>query len=297
MTLRIGTIERILPSQINPGHLPCMSVQIDQNPRVIVFDSGVGGLSVTQEIQRHLPGLSIIYASDNAAFPYGTKPEHELTLRVATVMQRLLSRYPVDLVVIACNTASTLTLPYLRHHFPIQFVGVVPAIKPAAESSKTKVIGLLATPATVERPYTHDLIKTYAQDCTVISLGSSELVSLAELKLRGESIADKQITPITQALLDADGDRRMDKLVLACTHFPLLRNELSRNLPERITFVDSGEAIARRVKHLLEEKKRLPVASSKSHHLAVFTKATTEAKLLQGALAGFGIHQQEYLDI
>lgn len=274
-----------------------MSVQIDQNPRILVFDSGVGGLSITREIQKHLPGLSIIYASDNAAFPYGTKPEQELTQRVARVMEQLLNNYPVDMVVIACNTASTLTLPYLRHHFPQQFVGVVPAIKPAAESSKTKVIGLLATPATVERPYTHDLIKTYAHDCTVISLGSSELVSLAEQKLRGETISDKQIVPITQALLDADGSRQMDKLVLACTHFPLLRDELERNLPERIGFVDSGEAIARRVSHLLLEKNRLPLSTLQPNYLAVFTKATIEAKLLQGALASFGIHRQEYLDI
>jgi glutamate racemase len=274
-----------------------MSISVDQNPRILVFDSGVGGLSITREIQAHLQGLSIIYASDNAAFPYGTKPEAELISRVNQVMEKLLARYPVDIVVIACNTASTLTLPYLRNHFSMQFVGVVPAIKPAAETSSSKVIGLLATPATVERAYTHDLIKTHAADFTVISLGSSELVYLAEQKLRGELISDKQITPITQALLDADGSRRMDRLVLACTHFPLLKEELSRNLPERISFVDSGEAIARRVSHLLEQKKRLPKTGSTSEHLAVFTEATTEAKLLQGALAGFGIYRQEYVQI
>lgn len=269
----------------------------DQTPRILVFDSGVGGLSVTREIQASLPGLPIIYASDNAAFPYGTKPEEELITRVNLVMQALLAKYPVDIVVIACNTASTLTLPYLRNHFPIPFVGVVPAIKPAAESSASKVIGLLATPATVARPYTHDLIKTHAHECTVISLGSSELVHLAEQKLRGEVITDKQITPITQALLDADGSRRMDKLVLACTHFPLLKDELSRNLPERIALIDSGAAIARRVAHLLAQKDRLPKTDESPQHLAVFTKSSIEARLLRGALAGFGIHEQEYLDI
>lgn len=274
-----------------------MLASTDQNPRILVFDSGVGGLSITREIQFRLPGLSIVYASDNAAFPYGNKPEEDLTRRVATVIHELLKRYPVDIAVIACNTASTLTLPYLRTHFTTPFVGVVPAIKPAAETSSSKVIGLLATPATVARPYTHDLINTHAKDCTVISLGSSELVQLAEQKLRGLTITDKQITPVTQALLDADGSRRMDKLVLACTHFPLLRDELSRNLPERITLVDSGEAIARRVTHLLEQTDRLPIPGSEPQHLAVFTKTSTDAKLLQGALASFGIPQQEYLDI
>jgi len=270
-----------------PSHLLC--------PRILVFDSGVGGLSVAQEIQASLPGVALIYASDNAAFPYGTKEEGELITRVERVMAALLASYPVDLVVVACNTASTLTLPHLRQRFNLPFVGVVPAIKPAAESSQSGVIGLLATPATVARSYTHDLITTHASDCTVISLGSSELVLLAEQKLRGETITDKAIAPITQALLDADGSRQMDRLVLACTHFPLLREELGRNLPQRIQLIDSGAAIARRVKHLLEARQRLARLPDTPEHIAVFTQETQEVHRLQSALAAYAIHKTAFI--
>lgn len=267
------------------------------SPRVLVFDSGVGGLSVAREIQRRLPWLSLVYASDNGFFPYGTKPEEALISRVETVMAALLDVHPVDIAVIACNTASTLTLPHLRQRFDIPFVGVVPAIKPAAQNSKSRVIGLLATPATVARPYTHNLIQTHAADCTVISVGSSELVELAERKLRGEKISDSDITPITQAFMEADGSRSLDHLVLACTHFPLLAEELKRNLPERVKLVDSGEAIARRVEFLLQEAGLLKPAAKAPEHLSLFTQANTQVKLLEGALANFGIHAMDFLSI
>lgn len=276
---------------------PQASAATPHHPRILVFDSGVGGLSITREIQQRLPWLSIVYASDNAAFPYGTKTEEVLIERVQQVMGALLKLYSVDLVVIACNTASTLTLPQLRESFPLPFVGVVPAIKPAAESSHSKVIGLLATPATVARPYTHNLIQAHAADCTVISIGSSELVQIAERKLRGEIIADSEIAPITQAFMNADGSRSLDRLILACTHFPLLRDELSRNLPERVKLIDSGSAIAKRVEFLLNEQNLHGDSHYRPEHLAVFTQATAEVKLLQGALASFHIHAQDYLDV
>ncbi len=265
-----------------------------KSPRILVFDSGVGGLSVAREIQRRLPWLPLVYASDNGFFPYGTKPEEALIERVEAVMARLLAEHPVDIAVIACNTASTLTLPHLRQRFAIPFVGVVPAIKPAAENSKSRVIGLLATPATVARPYTHNLIQTHAADCTVISVGSSELVELAERKLRGERISDSDIAPITQAFMEADGSRSLDYLVLACTHFPLLAEELKRNLPERVKLIDSGEAIARRVEFLLNQRGFNPLAT-KPEHLAIFTQASPQAKLLGSALTSFGIEQIEFV--
>jgi len=276
---------------------PSVTLTSSARPRILVFDSGVGGLSVAREIQQRLPWLAQIYASDNGFFPYGTKSEEALIARVEQVMEALLSAHPVDIVVIACNTASTLTLPHLRQRFAIPFVGVVPAIKPAAENSKSRVIGLLATPATVARPYTHNLIQTHAADCTVISLGSSELVHLAERKLRGELIADSDITPITQAFMAADGSRSLDHLVLACTHFPLLAEELSRNLPERIKLVDSGAAIARRVEFLLAERGLLHPNTEPPEHLAVFTEDSPQARILEGALARFAIHRQQFLTL
>jgi glutamate racemase len=270
--------------------------QTFQAPRVLVFDSGVGGLSVAQEIQQRLPQVSLVYASDNAFFPYGTKGEAELIARVDQVINPLLLRYPADILVIACNTASTLTLPHLRSKLSIPIVGVVPAIKPAALMSKTGVIGLLATPATVARPYTHELIREYATNCQVISLGSSELVQIAEQKLRGEVSDANGIGRIAQQLMSANHAEKMDVLVLACTHFPLLKEELKQHLPAQLKLIDSGAAIARRVEFLLADAEE-PAADYRAEHIAVFTKATEAAEQLAPALAGFGIHRLEYLNI
>jgi glutamate racemase len=272
------------------------STQSFQAPRILVFDSGVGGLSVAREIQQRLPLNPLIYASDNAFFPYGTKGEAELIERVDQVIDELLQRYPADILVIACNTASTLTLPHLRSKLSLPIVGVVPAIKPAALMSKSGVIGLLATPATVARPYTHELIREYAANCQVISLGSSELVQIAEQKLRGEAIDMDAIGRIAQELIRMDQAEEMDVLILACTHFPLLKDELAQHLPARVKLIDSGTAIARRVEFLLADAAE-PPAGYIPEHLAVFTKATEAAERLAPALTGFGIYQQAYLNI
>lgn len=270
------------------------TTQPSNKPRVLIFDSGVGGLSVTREIQQRLPGLPLVYASDNGFFPYGTKGEVELIARVDLVIRRLLALYPVDILVIACNTASTLTLPHLRSQLSLPIVGVVPAIKPAAKLSQTGVIGLLATPATVARPYTHELMREYAPHCAVISLGSSELVQIAEQKLRGETIDENAIERIVAELMRHEKAPLMDVLVLACTHFPLLKEELSLYLPKTVQFIDSGEAIARRVEYLLEGKINEP--DSHAENIAVFTKKTMEAERLGDALATFAIQETHYLD-
>ncbi|WP_082191448.1 glutamate racemase [Cellvibrio sp. pealriver] len=271
------------------------ATQASNSPRILVFDSGVGGLSVAREILQRLPSVSLVYASDNGFFPYGTKGEAELIARVDVVMSRLLQEYPVDILVIACNTASTLTLPHLRSRLSLPIVGVVPAIKPAAKLSKTGVIGLLATPATVARPYTYELIREYAPQCDVISLGTSELVQIAEQKLRGETIDDQSIAHITAQLMQHEQAAQMDVLVLACTHFPLLKAELAASLPAAIQLIDSGEAIARRVEYLLEG--RVGNTPNNTGHTAVFTKKTPEAERLIPALHTFGMHTAEFIDI
>lgn len=297
-TVKIAAILAIYrPTQaIDLIHTMTNSTPSPSAPRILVFDSGVGGLSVAREIQQRLPLNPLVYASDNAFFPYGTKGEAELIARVDQVISELLRRYPADILVIACNTASTLTLPHLRSKLSLPIVGVVPAIKPAALMSKTGVIGLLATPATVARPYTHELIREYATDCQVISLGSSELVQIAEQKLRGEAINLDAIGRIAQKLMQADQAEKMDVLVLACTHFPLLKDELAKYLPEQIKLIDSGAAIARRVECLLADCAE-PAEGYAPEHIAVFTKATAAAEQLAPALTGFGIYQQAYLNI
>lgn len=267
-------------------------------PRILVFDSGVGGLSILREIQERLPACELIYASDNAAFPYGTKPEEELVERVDHVLHQLLKTYAADIVVVACNTASTLALPHIRSHFNQPIVGVVPAIKPAAARSRSKVIGLLATPATVARPYTLALIKEYASNCRVISVGSSELVLMAEQKLRGINLDHEKLGTI---LSPFQQDDQLDTLVLACTHFPLLNTELQEVLSAGIELVDSGEAIARRVEYLLQEQfgmqqtEIMQSCATRTQNLAVFTGQTSEAALLQEPLRAFGINQVQYL--
>lgn len=272
--------------------------RLGHSPRVLVFDSGVGGLSILREIQERLPACEFIYASDNAAFPYGTKPEEELVERVDQVLRRLLETYTADIVVVACNTASTLALPHIRRNFSQPIVGVVPAIKPAAVRSRSKLMGLLATPATITRPYTLALIKEYASDCRVISVGSSELVLMAEQKLRGIEVDRVKLNSI---LSPFQQDEQLDTLVLACTHFPLLNAELLESLRAGIALVDSGEAIARRVEYLLIEQfgmqqtETVQHSAISMHHLAVFTGQTSEVALLQEPLKAFGISQMQYL--
>ena len=265
---------------------------VSSNPRILVFDSGVGGLSIVREIQKKLPFAMLIYASDNAFFPYGTKGETELIARVDVVFQKIIAAYPVDIIVIACNTASTLTLPHVRSHFPQPVVGVVPAIKPAAEQSQSQVIGLLATPATVARPYTHNLIREYAPNADVISVGSSELVQLAEHKLRGGQVTPAQLEKILQPFFIHPRRDEMDVLVLACTHFPLLRDELAAQFPSKVALIDSGEAIARRVASLLAEHN---FDEKPPEHWAIFTKASDTVAALAPQLAQFGIHNTDII--
>jgi glutamate racemase len=262
--------------------------------RILVFDSGVGGLSILAEIQKKLPHASITYLSDNAYFPYGTKAETELIARVDQVLHRFMETHSVDMIVIACNTASTLTLPHLRKYFKQPVVGVVPAIKPAAALSQSHVIGLLATPATVNRTYTHHLIQEHAAHSNIIAVGSSELVQLAEDKLRGGQTDFEQLKKILQPFFIHPRAQEMDVLVLACTHFPLLRDEIAAQFPPHLHIIDSGEAIARRVASLTETY-RFSIQEPPKH-TAIFTADLLNLQALQPRLTQFGISSIEILE-
>jgi len=221
---------------------------------IVVFDSGVGGLSVYQEIVKKCPNHDYVFVSDNQAFPYGTKAESALIERVLTVIHTVEQQYQPDLLVVACNTASTVVLPSLRNCFKFPIVGVVPAIKPAAIKSKTKTIGLLATPGTIARSYTQSLINEFASGCSVIKVGSSKLVEMAERKLYGHCVNTDEIR---EQLIPFFNTPKLDILVLACTHFPLLNKEIEcffqlNNHP--IELIDSGLAIANRVAELCPNK-------------------------------------------
>ncbi len=222
------------------------------SPHILVFDSGVGGLTVFDQIKHVLPDAAVSYAADNAAFPYGTKSESWLKKEVPQLLDRMAGEAAVDVVVVACNSASTVALPEIRQALSVPVVGTVPAVKPAAAESTTGVIGLLATPGTIERQYTIDLINEFAANCTVHLHGSSELVELAERKARGEPFEQKEIVLALAPLFEKDAAENMDTVVLACTHFPLLIDELKTVAPRALRWIDSGEAIATRVATIAE---------------------------------------------
>ena len=216
--------------------------------RLLVFDSGIGGLSVAVEIRRAVPGAGIIYVADDAGFPYGERDERDLTDHVVTLVGQLIDHFKPDAVVIACNTASTLVLPPLRERFTIPVVGTVPAIKPAAERTKSEMISVLATPGTMERDYTRDLIEAYAGHCAVRLVGSANLATLAEAHMRGEPVADAAVfAEIAPAFVKGKNGRRTDIIVLACTHYPFLREHFNRLAPWPVEWIDPASAIARRV--------------------------------------------------
>lgn len=215
---------------------------------ILIFDSGIGGLSILQHI-KHLPlPLDIHYVADYAAYPYGEKEESWLTDRIGKLITDLEHNIKPDVIVIACNTASTLALPSLRQLVSTPIIGVIPAIKTASSLSKNKKIGLLATPGTVSRVYMDSLIAQFANDCTVTRVGSTELVDLAEKKLAGAHFNLQQLKKIIQPFTDNE----CDQVVLGCTHFPLLKEELLA-LNTGLHFVDSGSAIAKRTEHILSE--------------------------------------------
>ena len=185
---------------------------------VLVFDSGIGGLSVLKALRDRLPRHRFVYVADDAAFPYGDWPEEALRDRIVALMAELIAAHRPAAVVIACNTASTLVLPPLRARFTLPFVGTVPAIKPAAEQTESGVIAVLATPGTMKRDYTRDLIHSFAASTHVRLVGSPELAGIAEARMRGEPIDRGAVsTQIGPCFFEVEG-RRSDIVVLACTH-------------------------------------------------------------------------------
>jgi glutamate racemase len=256
---------------------------------LLIFDSGVGGLSVLAPIRALLPAAPIVYVADNAGYPYGTRRPEEIAVRVPTLLGRLAERYMPRLIVIACNTASTIALDGVRAALDLPVVGTVPAIKPAAERSQSRVIAILGTEATVRQPYVDRLIEQFASDCTIIRHGSAALVDMAEGKLRGDAPELAEVQAAIRPLLDAPAP---DTVVLACTHFPLLKDELQRAFPQPVAFVDGAEGIARRTAFLLRDETWPLEAPSGT---AVFTRASPAISAYRPGLATYGLTNIETL--
>jgi glutamate racemase len=252
-------------------------------PTILAADSGLGGLTIVAEIRKALPHARQIYLCDNAFFPYGTKPDTALLAHFLKAMRAAITRVQPDLIVTASNTISTIGLPELRAATSIPVVGVVPAVKPAAQMSKRKIIGLLATPATIDRPYTDELIRNFAADCRVVKLGSAELVAMAEAKLLGHAPDRARLQRILAPFFDPPPVQQPDVIVLACTHFPLLRAELEAAGSSNVAWIDSGAAVARRVLDVLPKQSD----NAKDSDLALATAPAGDAMRHALAQAGY----------
>lgn len=252
----------------------------------LIFDSGVGGLSVVSEIRKRLPHIRLSYAADDAFRPYGTKTEFALRVRLPELLKTLETMLSPDLIVIACNTASVTALSEIRKAVSVPVVGVVPAIKPAARLSVSKSIAVLGTPGTVKRKYVDGLIRDFASDCSVFLKGSHALVELAEQKLSGENVHPDAVCADVKAMFKASPD--IDTVVLACTHFPLLKDALARCAPSHVKWIDSGAAIARRVEHLLDEQKNLVSTKPKGPQDIAFFIGPQASSKRQSAFESFG---------
>ena len=258
-------------------------------PTILVFDSGLGGLTVFAEALKARPDARFVYAADDAGFPYGRLSPEALVERVIGVLSRLIDVHAPDLVVVACNTASTLVLPHLRERFRMPFVGTVPAIKPAAQLSRSKRITVLATPGTEARDYTRDLVETYAVDCRVTLVGSRLLAGYAEAELAGSPVPDAAIAAELAPCFVAEEQERTDVIALACTHYPLLLPRLRGLAPWPVTWVDPAPAIARRVVQLIGS----PMPGRRPNGVdavAVFTSAARLNSTLTEALGRWSLH-------
>lgn len=269
---------------------------VKKTPTVLVFDSGIGGLSIYNEIYNKIPYLRYIYVFDNEMFPYGDKSSEFLIKRVSHIIDTIIESYSIDLAVIACNTASTICLPSLRSKFSFPIVGVVPAIKPASIITKNKCIGLLATKATIKRAYTSNLIQEFAPDCNVKLLGLSELAHIAENKLQGIAVDMQQLERLMQPWLNLPVIP--DTIVLGCTHYPFIKDEL-KLLFTNTTFIDSGNAIASRVNSLLTERFDLKSfkQQSSSENIVLSTLYNQQVEKLMEKLSKYNLDKYQSISV
>lgn len=264
----------------------------DNSKPLLFFDTGVGGLSVLRESQMLLPNAAIVYAADYAGMPYGQKSEVELAARVPALLGRLVERHQPGLVTIACNTASTIALDYVRSALEVPVVGTVPAIKPAAELTKTGVIGLLGTEATIRQPYVDRLASEFAVGKKLIRFGAPDLVYAAEQKLRGEQPDLDIVASALAGLFDQEGGDLIDTIILACTHFPLVEPELQNSVSRDIQFIDGSAGIARRIQHLVTDRKW---PETKENGVFVTTGSLTDLVPYHEALKAFGLQEFQAL--
>ena len=268
-----------------------------RSPRILLFDSGMGGLTVAQAVREALPLAHLVYAADTAAFPYGAWEEVRLIERILTVVGKFISTANPDLVVVACNTASTLALTQLRELYSVPFVGTVPAIKPAAAQTKSGIIGVLATPGTANREYTQALIHTYAYHCKVFLHGAVRLAEMAEAKLKGGAISLEDLRDEIQPVFRSRAGRRTDTVVLGCTHYPLLLDDIRKAAPWPVEYIDPAPAIARRVVDVLKGVTLSELLPGPKSGTALFTAQGGSAPGGLNAYESMGFSESSFVDI
>ncbi|AKH41798.1 glutamate racemase [Altererythrobacter atlanticus] len=258
---------------------------MDPSAPILLFDSGIGGLTVLAELRKILPQAPVIYAADTAGLPYGAKTEAEIAARVSGLLGRLAERYRPRLICIACNTASTIALGMVREVLHVPIVGTVPAIKPAAEMTRTGTIGLLGTAATIRQAYVDNLQAEFAADKRLLRFAAPDLVSAAEAKLRGEAVDPDIYRQAAEGLRSQPGGADIDTVVLACTHFPLVEDGLAAAFGPGVRFVHGAQGIARRIAFLTgdnEMRRERP-------DFALFTGGASQFEALLPALVKYGL--------
>ncbi len=258
---------------------------------ILLFDSGVGGLTVLAELRKLMPEAPVIYVADYAALPYGAKTEAQIAGRVPALLGRLEERYHPRLVTIACNTASTIALAAVREALGLPVVGTVPAIKPAAAMTNTGAIGLLGTAATIRQAYVDNLEAEFAGGKLLLRHAAPGLVDAAEAKLRGAPLDSAVIEAAAEGLRRQPGGDQIDTVVLACTHFPLLEAELAAAVGPNVRFVDGAAGIARRREFLTRGQEFV----REGPDFAVFTGTNGSLEKLRPALSAYGLEQVAHL--
>ena len=254
---------------------------------ILLFDSGVGGLTVLEELRKLMPEAPIVYAADNAGLPYGEKTEAQIAARVAGLLGRMTERFQPRLACIACNTASTIALGMVREVLAIPIVGTVPAIKPAAAMTQTGVIGLIGTQATIRQGYVDRLEERFAAGKTLLRLAAPDLVEAAEAKLRGEAVDSTAVRRAVETLRAMPGGADIDTVVLACTHFPLIQTELAEYFGPDVRFIHGAQGIARRIQSLTDGQQFVRSRPD----VALFTKDGDRARAYRSGLLQYGIEE------
>jgi glutamate racemase len=259
---------------------------LDKSSPILIFDSGVGGLTVYDALREVLPEAPVIYAADLAGLPYGSKSEAQIAARVSGLLGRMAERFRPRLVCIACNTASTIALGMVREVLAVPVVGTVPAIKPAAMLTRTGTIGLIGTEATIRQAYVDRLEADFANGTRLLRIAAPQFVGLAEAKLRGQVVDLAPVRAIAERFAVMPGGGEIDTLVLACTHFPLLAEELVGVFGPRVQLVDGAQGIARRIVDLCAGQ----TFAAQGPNRFVVTGPLAHTAGLEGALAarGFG---------